>query len=83
LKGRRVYFDDPVEYQPGDYGKWRDSWWVYPPMEGGWGGYSIAKHTVIEHEDKTITVTPSILVTDGYSKNTWHGYLTRGVWSTC
>jgi hypothetical protein len=35
------------------------------------------KHTVIEHEDGTITVTPSIVNTRG---NHYHGFLERGIW---
>jgi hypothetical protein len=36
-------------------------------------------HTIVEHEDGTITVSPSILVTGSHGKQ-WHGYLERGVW---
>ena len=38
-------------------------------------------HQVTEHEDGTITVSPSILVeTPGVADATWHGYLEQGVW---
>lgn len=40
---------------------------------------SLARHDVVEHEDGTISVTPSILVNRGHL-DSWHGYLTRGVW---
>jgi hypothetical protein len=83
VQGKRVYNFEPQQMQPGDYGKWGDGWWVYPPMKDSWGGCSIAKHTVVEHADGTITVTPSILVTDGLSKVTWHGFLTAGNWQEC
>ena len=44
----------------GSYWKESDGTWsVYTP-NGRLG--SIAKHTVVEHEDQTITVSPSILV---------------------
>ena len=36
-------------------------------------------HSVTEHEDGTITVSPSILMTMG-STQLWHGYLERGAW---
>lgn len=39
----------------------------------------IAKHTIIEHEDGTITATPSIRITK-YDGSEWHGYLTNGIW---
>jgi hypothetical protein len=53
----------------------------------GHGG-SLFNHQVTEHEDGTITVSPSILITtsnDGGKTQTelWHGYLERGVWRAC
>lgn len=37
---------------------------------------ALRTHTVTEHEDGTITVSPSIFdAPDG-----WHGFLERGVW---
>lgn len=59
---------------------WRHGagWWLYLPG-GGMG--NLSAHEVIEHEDGTITVSPSILVT---SRNrTRHGFLVRGVWKPC
>lgn len=42
---------------------------------------SLAKHEVTEHDDGTITVSPSILTTSpGQPDWQWHGYLERGVW---
>lgn len=38
-----------------------------------------ARHEVVEHADFTITVRPSILVSQGY-RVSWHGYLERGMW---
>lgn len=40
---------------------------------------SLAGHDVTEHEDGTITVSPSILIEYGDVKS-WHGFLERGVW---
>jgi hypothetical protein len=49
-----------TELPKGGYGKdTRGTWCVITP-NGRYG--SIAKHTVIEHEDGTITVSPSILI---------------------
>jgi hypothetical protein len=39
---------------------------------------SPAIHAVIEHEDGTITVSPSIVMPAGQR---WHGFLVRGIWS--
>jgi len=87
-QGRRVDHDpaqDADQYpfprlQPGDYGKDVDGvWHCWPPAEPGPG--CLAKHTVVEHEDGTITVSPSILISN--HKGSWHGYLERGVWREC
>lgn len=40
---------------------------------------NLSRHDVVEHEDGTITVKPSILVTGGHDQR-WHGYLERGIW---
>lgn len=65
----------------GDYGKdpGDDIWYARPP---GVSTGSLANHDVIEHDDGTITVSPSILVTgsDGDIKQSWHGYLVHGEW---
>jgi hypothetical protein len=42
---------------------------------------NLKNHTVVEHEDRLISVTPSILVT-GYDRK-WHGFLTKGIWTEC
>jgi hypothetical protein len=46
---------------------------------------ALGAHTVVEHEDGTITVSPSILIAThpvGYPerKELYHGFLERGVW---
>jgi hypothetical protein len=54
-------------------------WFLYLP---GCGIGSLREHEVVEHEDGTITVQPSILMT-GHNQGqetTVHGYLERGVW---
>ena len=81
--GRRVYPDDEghLWLAEGDYGK--------NPVDGHWYGRppaqhmgSFEKHEVAEHEDGTISVSHSILITgyDGDCAVQWHGYLQRGVW---
>lgn len=64
----------------GGYGKDADGeWWCRPPESKftgkKCGAGILSDHTVTEHEDGTITVSPSILM-PGF----WHGYLERGVW---
>ena len=44
---------------------------------------SLAAHVVTEHEDGTITVRPSILITAGKNLPLWHGHLERGIWREC
>lgn len=80
MNGRRLPDNsDPRDAQPGDYFfvDWtgtRQLWFRDPIGNPG----RVTKHEVSEHDDGTITVTPSILDDDpgGY-----HGHLTRGVWT--
>lgn len=85
-QGRRVASlkDATIEdgYLPGVY--WpvtqddgRVEWWIVDPA-GQIG--RLGKHEVTEHEDGTITVSPSILSTTATHGHDWHGYLERGVW---
>lgn len=50
-------------------------WYIKDP-DGEIGTINMRHHQVVEHENGTITVTPSILAKDG-----WHGFLRAGVWS--
>jgi len=66
-------------YEVGDY--WKDE-------SGDWRGITpnglpvwLKNHEVVEHEDLTITVTPSILANGG-KRNEWHGYITKGIWKS-
>lgn len=74
MQGKRLY--DPEFFQPGEYGKLGDIWYACTP-NGHLG--NLANHEVVEHEDGTITVSPSILV-GGDRGDDWHGYLERGIW---
>jgi hypothetical protein len=71
------------ELEPGDYAlqTWTKppQWWCQSP--DGRNG-NLSRHQVVEHEDGTITVSPSILVSSRWSGEefSWHGYLERGVW---
>lgn len=47
---------------------------------------NLSGHNTVEHEDGTITASPSILVRghdDSGNDKQWHGYLERGVWREC
>lgn len=90
MQGRRVE-PDINKYNwgmaPGDYGYAKnDPWeaWVCLSPNGLIG--ALGNHKVTEHEDGTITVSPSILITvdnpdDGNAS--YHGFLKRGVWEEC
>lgn len=64
--------------QVGEYGKWKDGTWYAETPNGHCA--NLSRHKVIEHEDGTITVWPSIEVSDGKGV-VWHGFLKHGVWS--
>lgn len=85
MQGKRHDLTDDNEIlEPGEYGKhWRTGKWCCraPQANGFYAGIgSLSLHTVTEHEDGTITVSLSILITGHHGKQ-WHGWLTRGVWS--
>lgn len=54
-----------------------EAWWYCKTPNGHLG--NLRAHDVEEHEDGTITVSPSILVSD-HTGELWHGYLERGMW---
>jgi len=56
------------------------AWLLWLP---GCGLGCLKNHTIEEHEDGTISVTPSILVTGGSSGVRRHGFLTLGLWHPC
>lgn len=94
MLGKRVDYDptekdaDGDQYpfprlKAGEYGKDVDGiWYCVPPGTELLGclGDGESHHKVIEHEDGTITVSPSILINGG---GTWHGYLEKGIWRVC
>lgn len=84
MKGARKHQDADGELRlaPGEYGQdSRDgnNWYACTP-NGHMG--NLTAHDVTEHDDGTITVRPSILVSDNRGE-LWHGYLERGVWREC
>lgn len=70
-----------ISETPGAYGSANGKDWFCTTPNGLLG--NISAHKVEEHEDGTITVSPSILVTAGRSGQEWHGFLVRGVWRSC
>jgi hypothetical protein len=94
ISGTRIEYSGDGLPPNGCY--WRDG------RDGNWYGMTpnghlagLASHNVIEHEDGSITVAPSILVqghrssddgirvSDGNNRDLWHGYLERGIWREC
>lgn len=57
---------------------WTKPYWMCCSPNGHIG--NLERHDVVEHEDGTITVSPSILISDGRGP-LWHGFLRRGEWS--
>lgn len=80
MQGQRIQYDNESPMpSPGDY--WKDE-------HGKWHGVApnglvanLAGHEVTEHDDGTITVTPSIKVSLVHAGLIWHGYLTSGIWN--
>lgn len=66
--------------RPGDYWKFADGEW-YAETPNGLTA-NISAHTIVEHHDGTISVSPSILVNAGSPKS-WHGFLEKGIWRSC
>lgn len=92
IQGKRLADNELREnpFRPGAYGRIEiqsdpPRWiWVCTTPNGHHG--SLDAHDVTEHEDGTITVSPSLLVTErrsGVDHELWHGYLERGVWRKC
>jgi hypothetical protein len=53
------------------------AWYIRDPT-GDCSSIMFQHHQVAEHDDGTITVSPSIVVRHGHH---WHGWLQRGEWS--
>ena len=83
VMGRRVADGTkPWEYAPGDYGIFECHWWGRPPGTPDNGGGCLVRHDVTEHNDGTVTVSPSILISSTWAGEPWqwHGYLEAGEW---
>lgn len=88
MQGKRHDYDDSTVPIPGEYGKnMIGQWYGAPPTEPDEDGFlmiaALSKHQVVEHEDSTITVSPSILISQrraGTITRQWHGFLEHGIW---
>lgn len=82
MQGKRLPDDSPYyPVQPGTYWKRsRDNVWNCVTPNGHLGRLDL--HNVVEHEDGTISVSPSILVSD-HTGELWHGFLEAGSWRSC
>ena len=68
MKGKRVANDlEPHLYEPG------------AGLSPNGHHANLGAHVVVEHEDGSITVSPSIGINDGRGQ-VYHGFLERGVW---
>jgi hypothetical protein len=89
MQGQRVEWPDGL-LKPAEYAKGPDgTWYATTPNDHL---ANLCAHAVTEHDDGTITVSPSILVStpragdgpDGMRSpvlvELWHGFLERGVW---
>jgi hypothetical protein len=60
----------------------RSGWWQVTCPDGSGGSLNPDIHTIVEHEDGTITVSPSIDMSQR-SPEKWHGFLKSGVFISC
>lgn len=82
MQGRRVRaHEGKLKLLPGEYGIDDRGIWMCCTPNGNMG--DLNGHRVTEHDDFTITVSPSILVVvyaEGKERELWHGYLEKGIW---
>lgn len=80
VTGRRLPDGDHgvADAQPGDYWKGSHGMFEARAPSGEFG--LIRTHRVIEHDDRTITVSPSLVF---HGADGWHGWLERGIWRAC
>ena len=87
MQGRRLPgIVEAHELLPGEYGKSASGrWLVRPPnnADGRSACGALSTHIVVEHDDGTITVRPSIKQTWGDGEELWHGFLEAGAWRVC
>jgi hypothetical protein len=73
-----VFADDP--FRPGSYGRVNvQNHWEWRGCTPNGHTCNLSAHEVIEHDDGSISVKPSIRVSMS-DKEVWHGYLEQGNW---
>ena len=81
MQGKRVYPDAEDNFfikENGDFGLWHGVWYAKSP--NGLVAH-LGAHQVTEHEDGTITASPSIgIYSSSRTEFDYHGFLERGVW---
>jgi len=90
MQGRRLLdgTDWNSEWQPGDYSKKDERYWLVCTPNNEMALIDSTRWKVTEHEDKTVTMSPSILIST-INPNTnqyvelWHGFLERGIFRSC
>lgn len=81
MQGKRAPDGSNYPQDDGSYWKSVDGLWYCVTPNGHYG--ALGKHDITEHEDGTITVSPSILVSYSDAEQLYHGYLEKGVWREC
>lgn len=83
MKQKAIRVNDRSETSNDHIYYWYDenleTWFMWFP---GVGTGNLKNHTVVENSDKTITVSPSIVVGHTGHKKV-HGYLKSGWWQDC
>jgi hypothetical protein len=79
MRGKRRKDGVVYRLKAGEYAFDPETGWWYCRTPNGERG-NLGNHDVTEHEDGTITVSPSILVGATQDGPGWHGYLERGIW---
>ncbi len=83
MQGQRNDDAELLDIAPGGYAKLPSGDWFLCAPNGVFGTISPHIHTITEHDDGTITVSPSILYhPDANDAHGWHGFLERGIWRT-
>jgi hypothetical protein len=88
MQGKRVEWnkwnDAPI-LNEGEYAKCPNGPWFCCAPGNHMG--NLGSHSVVEHEDGTITVSPSILISvsdhKGNRTELFHGFLEKGIWRKC